>query len=97
MRRTLAVLVTAGAFLVPAGAASAADTHENASCSNGRGGNYGHVDGHTYNGLGNTTRAALTGCVTSVDPKGSDKLHGWVKKGDPVVDVPTAPEDTPVD
>ncbi len=49
MRRTLAVLVTTAAFLVPAAAASADQT--NASCNNGKGGNYS-LTGHTNNGKG---------------------------------------------
>ena len=48
MRRTLAVLVTTAALLVPATAASAAP---NASCNNDKGGNYERT-GQAYNGKG---------------------------------------------
>lgn len=51
MRRTLTVLVAAAAFLVPAGAASAGQGVPNASCNNGKGGNYSWT-GHTDSGKG---------------------------------------------
>lgn len=91
MRRTLAVLVTAGAFLVPAGAASAEEvvaptpTHLNASCSNGQGGNYGHQTTHGYNKLGNTARAGA--CATPA----SEKVTGWDKNHK--VSTDTSPDD----
>lgn len=61
MRRTLAVLVTAAAFLVPASAASAdvvddVPDQSNASCSNGKGGNLDRT-GAVYNLKGNVERA----------------------------------------
>lgn len=94
MRRTLAVLITAGAFLVPAGAASAeeaapAPAHLNASCSNGKGGNYDHQKTHAYNTLGNVDRAGS--CATAAGEKvtGWDKNHGGsteiIVKEEPVV------------
>lgn len=48
MRRTLTVLVTAAALLVPATAASAAppEGRTNASCNNGKGGNGAEWNGH---------------------------------------------------
>ena len=66
MRRTLTVLVTAAAFLVPAGAASAAEVAEvpagtNASCNNGKGGNYDRTLS-SYNGKGKLAHVELP-CV----------------------------------
>ena len=61
MRKTLIVLVTGVAFMLPATAASAAEapgpSGTNASCSNGKGGNYAWTLA-AYNGKGNTARAA---------------------------------------
>ncbi len=67
MRRTLAVLATTAACLVPAAAALASDAHTNASCNNGRGGNYA-MTGHEYNGNGNGAKRPEGGCATSVVP-----------------------------
>lgn len=67
MRGTLAVLATTAAFLVPAGAALASDAHTNASCNNGRGGNYA-MTGHEDNGNGNGAQRPEGGCTTSVVP-----------------------------
>ena len=73
MRRTLTVLVTTAAFLLPAAAASAAEVTApagatNASCSNGKGGNVAQT-GAEYSGKGNTARAALA-CVAG-EPGGA--------------------------
>jgi hypothetical protein len=72
MRRTLAVLVTAGVFLVPAGAASAEEVvaptpdpvHLNASCNNMKSGNYLWTD-HEYNGRG---RVLTAECIAGKRP-----------------------------
>jgi hypothetical protein len=60
MSRALIVLAATAALLAPAGAASAAPDgasaaggQTNASCNNGKGGNYAW-SGHTYNGKGNS-------------------------------------------
>lgn len=91
MRRTLAVLVTAGAFLVPAGAASAQvveTPHTNASCSNGEGGNYDrHLTTHSYNELGNVGRAG--GCATTT----TEKTTGWSKNHGGSKSTPELPDD----
>lgn len=53
------MVVATVALLAPAAAASATEVvfdHENASCSNGKGGNDDWT-GHTYNGKGNVTKA----------------------------------------
>jgi hypothetical protein len=63
MRRTLAVLVTTAAFVVPAAAASAGQT--NASCNNGKGGNYA-TTGHTDNGNGSSPNRV--GCSADETP-----------------------------
>ena len=73
MRRTLAVLVTTAALLVPATAASAAST-SNASCNNGKGGN-----GATWNGHGGSYDKKLvpgtaSDCGGTVTPPGDPEL-----------------------
>ena len=86
MRRTLAVLVTTAAFLVPAGAASADTTHANASCNNGKGGNY-EWTGHVDNGKGNGKGRAAGVCTVSTDAPDTEP-------GTPVTE-PDAPVTTP--
>jgi hypothetical protein len=75
MRRTLAVLVTTAALLVPATAASAepAGGFSDASCSSGE-----NRTGHTYNGKGNTaTASTVEGCgSTSGGGSGGDDEGG---------------------
>ena len=65
MRRTLAVLVTTAALLVPATAASAS-THLNASCNSGT--QRGPVT-HGYNGEGQSGKSG--GCLSTVVDGGS--------------------------
>jgi hypothetical protein len=84
MRRTLTVMVAAVALLTPASAAVASTEHTNASCSNGKGGNYPWTD-HLYNHKGNVVRAAET-CNPPVDQPPVDE---------PPVDQP--PVDGPVE
>jgi len=66
LRRTLAILVTTVAFLTPAAAASA-EPLTNASCNNGKGGNYAWT-GHSYNGKGNSGKAVDCGTDPAPDP-----------------------------
>ncbi len=71
MRRTLTVLVTSAALLVPATAASASDVRvtQNASCSSGQ---QRGPDGSTYNNQGNTARAlSPSACGGTVGDGGS--------------------------
>jgi hypothetical protein len=64
-------MVAAGALLVPASVALASTSATqgpgfNASCSNGKGGNYPWTE-HLYNHLGNVERAAAT-CLPAPPP-----------------------------
>ena len=77
MRRTLAVLVTTAALLVPASAASAAST-SNASCNNGKGGN-----GAEWNRQGSSGRTS--GCAPT---PGGMATNATDSAGEPVLEGP---------